>query len=110
MLIAESAGLFQPEYVAKCLIDDAVVRIPSLSNLCMELKFYCLLKRSKNPKLMPWNKITQNQIKSNKAKQIKAIPKNLDKSWLILQNFILEYFVYCGEWTSLPDNKHVVLF
>ena len=53
MLIAESAGLFQPEYVAKCLIDDAVVRIPSLSNLCMELKFYCLLKRSKNPKFMP---------------------------------------------------------
>ena len=29
MLIAESAGLFQPEYVAKCLIDDAVVRIQS---------------------------------------------------------------------------------
>ena len=50
MMIAESAGLFQPEYVAKCLVDDAVVRISRLSCLCMKLKFYYLLKRSKNPR------------------------------------------------------------
>ena len=49
MLIAESAGLFQPEYVAKCLIDDAVVIILSVLTVGMELKLY-LLKRSKNPR------------------------------------------------------------
>ena len=34
-LIAEATGLYQPEYVAKCIIDDAVVRqlIPDIK--CM---------------------------------------------------------------------------
>ena len=31
VLISESSGLFQPEYVAKCLVEDAVVRYIQLN-------------------------------------------------------------------------------
>lgn len=43
-LLSETAGLFQPKYVAQCIIQDAVVRM--LMQYCLVLGWHSMYRKS----------------------------------------------------------------